>query len=139
VVQRDFPDAIQELYVWLLDQGFQLESDERGGMGGAVLVLSGRTGPGPIAWIEISGDRGHWVISLRFEGMSRYIAVQAWRAYIEGVDITQISISEQVVFVSAHLNDAAIASVANPSIEAGLVRIGEEYMRRKYPKMFGAQ
>jgi hypothetical protein len=87
-IERSFPDAIQQLYSWLLEHGFQVVSDERGGMGGVLLTLTGRLGLGTAAWIEISADRGHWAIKLRFgRAMSRYIAVQVWAAYIDNVSV----------------------------------------------------
>ncbi len=134
--ERSFPDSIQRLYIWLLDHGFQLVSDDRGGMGGVLLTLTGHTGIGPAAWIEVSGDRGHWAIRLRFEGMSRYIAVQVWSAYIDNVSITAPDIDKQAAFIEGRVGDAAMAYMANPDIETDLTRIGEQYMRNKYPKLF---
>lgn len=135
-MERDFPAAIQQLYVWLVGHGFTVVSDRRGGMGGVLLTLTGRSGPGPAAWIEISGDRGQWVIKLRFDGMSRYIATQSWAAYLDSVGISEPDIEHQATFVESRLNEAALAYMANPDIESDLVRLGEEYMRRKFPRLF---
>ena len=134
--ERDFPDAVQRLYIWLVGHGFTVASDIRGGMGGVLLTLTGQIGLGPAAWIEISGDRGQWSIRLRFDGMSRYIAIQSWAAYLDSVGISEPDVQQQAAFVENRLSDAALAYMANPTIESDLVRIGEEYMRNKYPKLF---
>ena len=105
-------------------------------MGGVSLTLTGRSGPGPAAWIEISGDRGQWVIKLRFDGMSRYIATQSWAAYLDSVGISEPDIERQATFVESRLNDAVLAYMANPDIESDLVRLGEDYMRRKFQRLF---
>lgn len=134
--ERDFPDAVQRLYIWLVGHGFTVASDIRGGMGGVLLTLTGQIGLGPAAWIEISGDRGQWSIRLRFDGMSRYIATQSWAAYLDSVGISEPDVQQQAAFVENRLSDAALAYMANPTVESDLVRTGEEYMRNKYPKLF---
>ena len=134
--ERNFPDAVQELYIWLVGHGFTVASDRRGGMGGVLLTLTGQIGLWPAAWIEISGDRGQWSIKLRFDGMSRYIATQSWAAYLDSVGISEPDVQRQAAFLENRLSDAALAYMANPTVESDLVRIGEEYMRNKYPKLF---
>jgi hypothetical protein len=87
-------------------------------MGGVLLTLTGQSGPGPAAWIQISGDRGQWAIKLRFEGMSRYIATQSWAAYLDSVGISEPDVQQQAAFVETRLNDAALAYMANPTVES---------------------
>lgn len=115
--ERNFPDAIQELYVWLVGHGFTIVSDRRG-VGGVLLTLTGQIGSGPAAWIEISGDRGQWAIKLRFDGMSRYVAVQSWAAYLDSVGISEPDVQQLAAFVENRLDDAGSAYIANPTVES---------------------
>ncbi len=105
-------------------------------MGGVLLTFTGQVGIGPPAWIEISGDRGHWAIRMRFDGMTRYIAAQVWAAYVDNTGVSAPDIDLQAQFIEDRLNDAALAFMADPGIESALVRCGEDYMRNKYPRLF---
>jgi hypothetical protein len=68
--------------------------------------------------------------------MSRYIAVQVWAAYIDNVSVSAPDVDQLAEFVENRLNDADMAYISNPELESNLVRIGEEYMRGKYPNLF---
>jgi hypothetical protein len=105
-------------------------------MGGVLLTMTGHSGPGPVAWVEMSGDRGHWAIGLRFDGMSRSIPVPSWAAYLHSAEVRDGSAERQAAFLESRLDDAALAYLANPLVESQLVSLGEEYMRRKYPHLF---
>jgi hypothetical protein len=136
-MRLDFPDTpsvVDDLYAVLKSEGFDLVEEQRGGMGGLRVVLRGpvRSADASLdAEVEITADRGNWTVALKFSGMSRFIDPRAWAAHLDGSEIGEPSVSEQARFVATRLVDAADALRADPSLEAALVRIGEEHMRRR--------
>ena len=130
----DIPSVVDDLYATLLAEGFEVVEERRGGMGAVLVRLRGRV-PGsithPAADVQISADRGQWTVALRFNGMSRFIDPRVWAAYLDAAPIDEPDVGQQAGFVATRLVDAAEAVHADPGLEAELVRMGEEYMRRQ--------
>lgn len=124
----DAPVPVAELLRQLGAAGFDTVADQRGGMGGAEIVLRG-TVPDPVE-VTVSGDRGHWAVQVRVAGMSRGIVPAVWEAYLDGHEVTELDLDRQAAFVRDRLPDAAAAVRADPGIEATLVQLGRDYMRR---------
>ena len=135
-IGENAPPEIEDLFRYLTRAGFATRSNRRGGMGGVRLILEGLV-PGAeasqTAWVEISGDRGSWSLRLRMAGMSEFIHPMVWQARLDGTQIHEMDLAAQVDFVKARLQDVAAAVRGDPAIESGLVRIGSEYMHKRYP------
>lgn len=129
----DTPSIVDDLYDLLLSEGFVVIEDVRGDMGGLLLTIKGPVSDADRseAEIQISADRGHWAIGLRFEGMSRFIDPRVWAAYLNQTPIGEPDVDRQASFVAERLADASKALKANPDLEGNLVRLGEDHMRRR--------
>jgi hypothetical protein len=130
----DTPSVVDDLYAVLRSEGFEVVEDRRGGMGGLQMTLRGRV-PGAEASseaeVEIAADRGNWTVALRFAGMSRFFDPRVWAAHLDGSEIGEPDVAEQARFVGSRLVDAAGAVEADAGLESELIRLGEEYMRRR--------
>lgn len=130
----DTPSVIDDLYDSLLAEGFEVVEDRRGGMAALHVVLIGPV-PGaasyPSAAVQISADRGHWTLALRFNGMSQFIDPRVWAAYLDDGAIDEPDVGQQAGFVATRLVEAAEAVKYDPALEPKLVRMGEEHMRRQ--------
>jgi hypothetical protein len=126
----DAPAPVTELLEQLGAAGFRTAADERGGMGGARIVLRGAV-PDPVE-VTVSGDRGQWAIQVRVAGMSRGIVPAAWEAYLDGHEVTDrdLDLDHQAAFVRTRLPEAVAAARTDPTLEATLLRLGTDYMRR---------
>jgi hypothetical protein len=132
----NMPPEIQELVRFLSSEGFTEQAVRTGGMGGVYLQLKGEVredGGAQVAWVEISGDRGALTILVKMTGMSEFIAPMVWRAKIDDIPVQKMSMPEQAEFVRYRLRDIAAAVRDDPSIQAELLRMGSDYMHKKYP------
>lgn len=130
----DTPSVVDDLYTLLQSEGFEVVEDRRGGIGGLQVILRGpemEPAGGPRAEAQISVDRGHWTIGLRFTGMSRFIDPRVWAAHLDGGEIGPPDVEEQARFVAGRLLEAGHAVRADADIETKLVRMGEHHMRSR--------
>lgn len=130
----DTPSVVDDLYATLLAQGFEVVEERRGGTGAVLVTLRGPLAGSirhPSADVQISADRGQWTVALRFNGMSRFIDPRIWVAYLDDAAIDEPDVGQQAGLIATRLVDAAEAVHADPGLEAQLVRLGEEYMRRQ--------
>lgn len=123
----EFPRPVADLCADLAGQGFDV-LDERRAAGGPQLVLQG---PVRVAreWLEafirIAADNGQWSISVRFEGMSHWITVPAWAAYLDGPDLARLDLNRRARFVRYRLPEAAETIRTAPYAERELVQLAE--------------
>ena len=120
------PPAAADLLAGLAAAGWETVADRRGPMGGAQVVLRG-----PDAELELSGDRDHWVLTLRPAGLSRGITPEVWEAHLDGHEVRDPDLAGQVAFVRDRRDEAVAAARADPGVERRLVELGAAYMRRR--------
>lgn len=102
------PEVLAELLRVLVDaNGFSVQVDYRGGMGGRHLVMRGPAASAPPAEIAFAGELGEWGLSLRFVGMQHFYSPFAWQALLDGGKLRIGEFSEQVEFVKERLGEAA--------------------------------
>ena len=128
----ELPKSLADLYEFLFSSGFTVVHEQRGGMAGLDLVLGGsvpgRAGEVP-TYVNISSDRDHWALAVKFGGMARWITAGAWEAYLDGVPMEGRSLEQQTFLVERRIHEMAEAFRRGKDIEPRLVRIGEDYMR----------
>jgi len=120
------PASIGALIDYLTSLGFRLVREDRGDMGGTLLVYEG-TAEGMAATVEIAADRGQWEALLKFGGMRKVVLPEIWIAYLDGVEVGDISVNDQVAFVRDRLVEAAGAFRQDDEAEAKLTTIGRAY------------
>ncbi len=133
VTELEFPKPVADMLADLAGQGFDVLNEQRGA-GGMQLELQGPVnvnGQWQESFVRISADAGHWSISVRFEGMSRWIWAQAWEAYLNGAELGEPDLTRQTTFVRHRLPDAALALRAKPGAVRELVRLTDRYLRRR--------
>lgn len=129
-----WPGPIAALYTTLLSRGFEVVSEQQGAMGGVDVVMSGtisdrsRTVP---AFVNINADRGRWMVTAKFAEMSRWITTAAWKARLDDEPMAEQDHAEQTAFIRDRIREMATAVDRDPDIESALIRIGEDFMRRK--------
>lgn len=89
----------------------------------------------PMASVEISGDRGHWSVGLKFGEMSEFCVPWVWAAYLDDVEVVFAHVDQQADFLTSRLAEAAQTVLTDPDLEATLVRMGREYMIRHYQQL----
>lgn len=123
----DLPPPVAELLGQLGAAGFRPVSDVRGGMGGVRQVLRGPDG----AEVEVSGDRGTWMLLLGVAGQVGRTPPEAWIAHLDGGEVQAPDLDRQVAFLRDRWPEAVAAARADPGLDALLTRLGEDYMRRR--------
>lgn len=133
VTRLEFPRPVGDMCADLAGRGFDVRSEQHGA-GSLQLELQGPVKGGGL-WVEcfvrISADLGHWSISVRFEGMSRWIWTQVWEAYLDGSTLGEPDLDRQAAFVRHRLPDAAVAIRSEAAAERALIRLTEGYLRRR--------
>lgn len=124
------PRAVDDLRVKLVDLGFRVDSEQRGGMGGLEQIFAGEVS-GTRVYVRITSDRGHWVIQLRADPMSAWIIPSVWIAYLDNREVEAMSIDEQASFVSEKIGEVVPLVTTIAGLEGRLIRLGEDYMRRR--------
>jgi hypothetical protein len=103
-------------------------------MGGIDVKMAGivtdQSGKMPTT-VNISADRGVWMLTVSFGDMSRGITPGAWKAYLDGESMEELSLAEQETFIQARIQEMAAAVNRDPNAESELIRVGEDFMRRK--------
>jgi hypothetical protein len=133
VTEWEFPRPVADMCADLAGQGFDVLSEQRGA-GGLLLELQGSvnaSGQWQESFVRISADAGHWSISVRFEGMTRWIWAQAWEAYLDGTELGEPDLGRQATFVRHRLPEAALILRAKPGAVHELVRLTDSYLRRR--------
>lgn len=134
------PPDMAELVEFLSASGFEVIRDRSGGMGGRELWLQGEvlTGDRSVTTqVEVSGDRGHWVTSVRLPGMTSWITPAAWMELLDGLMVEQQTpeqgtLAYQVRYVQDRLPDMAARFLSDPDTEEKSNRLGREFMRKRY-------
>ncbi len=133
VPKPQLPGPVADMCADLAGQGFDVLYEQHGA-GGLLLELQGPVRAGA-QWVDasvrISGEDGHWSISVRFEHMSRWVWTQAWEAYLDGTEPGEPDLARQAAFVRNRLADAAVAIFSDTGAERALIRITEGYLRRR--------
>ena len=129
------PAALNALCTFLESTGFRAIDVQSGGMGWRRLTF--RRGGGedetqPAAEVQLTADRGHWTVGVRFGSMNRFILPEAWEAYLDHAAMADPDADAQARFIQTRLAEAAAAVARDPDLEPELVRIGAEYMSRRY-------
>lgn len=135
---HDPPPVVSEMRDRLLAQGFEVVERRTGSMGMVEIVLAGPVPNGSshtMAWVWISGDRGHWALGLKFGEMEEFIDPRVWAAYLDDVEVVDGDLDQRAEFVTARLAEAAQAVLTDRGLEATLVRMGREYMTRYYEQL----
>lgn len=128
-----YPEPISALLKILADRHFEIVRENYGSMNGVELVLSG-TGQRltSTVWVEITGDRGHWSIRVRFDDLTPWTTPAVWEAHLDGTDIRPPNVVADAHFVESRLDEAAQEAALHPELEIELERAGREYMRRRF-------
>jgi hypothetical protein len=63
-----------------------------------------------------------------------FIDPRVWAAHLDASAIGESDVGLQATFVANRIIDAAAAFDADPGLEAKLLRLGEDYMRRRLGK-----
>lgn len=133
-MELKLPRQVAEMCADLAGQGFDILHEQRGITGDLLLVLQGPVRAGD-KWVEtfvkISSDRGHWSIAVRFGDMFRWIWTQNWEAYLDRVEPGEPDVARQTAFVRYRLAEAADAIQSEPGVEDKLIRLTENYLRRR--------
>jgi hypothetical protein len=123
------PASIDALVDHLTSSGFRLVREDRGGMGGVLLVYEG-TADGLPASVEITADRGQWQALLKFDGMRTSVLPEIWTAYLDGADAHDMTVDDQVKFIRDRLADAATTFRQDPKADGILTEIGHAHADR---------
>lgn len=129
-----WPEPVVDLYATLLSWGFRVLATRRGGMGGIEVEMAGLVTDRSrkvSAAVNINADRGIWMLTLSFGDMNRGITPGAWKAYLDGESMEERSLAEQVSFIRDRIHEMAAAVKRNPKVESELIRVGDDFMRRK--------
>lgn len=123
------PASIGALIDYLTSSGLRLVHEDRGGMGGVLLVYEG-TVDGLPASVEITADRGQWQALLKFDGMRTSVLPEVWAAYLDGTDVYDMTVDDQARFIRERLGDAAAAFRKDPESGRKLTEIGRAHADR---------
>jgi hypothetical protein len=123
------PASIDALINHLTSSGFQLVHEDRGGMGGVLLVYEGSVDDLP-ATVEITADRGQWQVGVKFDAMRKAVLPEVWTAYLDGGDAHDMPVDDQATFIRDRLHDAAAAFRRDPEADNKLTAIGRAYADR---------
>lgn len=123
------PESMDALVDHLDSCGFRLVREDRGGMGGVLLVYEGHADGLPAA-VEITADRGQWQAALKFDGMRRSVLPEVWTAYVDGADVHDMNVAGQVKFIRERLADAAASFRQDPEADGRLTELGRAHADR---------
>jgi len=126
MTQSELPRPVAAMCADLAGQGFDVLDERVRPAGGLRLVLQGPVRATPREWLEtfvaISAEDGLWTISVRFEGMSRWVSPSTWRAYLDrSWSGLEDDLVRQTGFVRHRLSEAARAIRTEPRVETDLV------------------
>jgi hypothetical protein len=122
VTDLECPRPVAEMCADLAGQGFDV-LDERREAESEYLLLQGPVKSGGRwleAFVRITAERGRWSIEVRFEGMSRWIPINTWLAYLDGGP-GDTDLAGLTSFVRFRLSEAA--EVLTPQVERELARL----------------
>jgi hypothetical protein len=123
------PASVDALIDHLTSVGFQLVHEDRGGMGGVLLIYQGAVDGLPAA-VEIAADRGQWQLVVKFDGMYKAKLPEVWAAYLDGGDAHDMAVDDQATFIRDRLHEAAAAFRRDPEADDKLTAIGRAYADR---------
>ena len=104
-------------------------SEWAGGMGGLEQVYVGQVASAEV-FVKISAERAHWVLSVKTPRVTRWIVPGAWQAYLDNHEVVGTTIGDQVEFIKTRLPEVVASGAKDLGLEAKLVRLGSDYMRR---------
>jgi len=130
------PAALRELIDELTSRGFEVLREVRGGMEGTeILLAEGDTRHSRPAEVRLLGERRHWSLGLKFQGMAEHRTPDEWKALILDQPVEASSFDKQAQFVRDSLELARDTYAANPNAERELAVRGTEFMKRAYPTL----
>jgi hypothetical protein len=125
-MESEFPQPIADMAADLAGQGFDIVEERRTADGRLRFVLQGPVkidGHWLEAFVLISAERARWSLSVRFEGMSRWIPVRAWLAYLDREPPGPAGLERAAAFIRDRLAEAGRVFDSTPRAEDDLVRL----------------
>jgi len=124
VTDLDCPRPVADMCADLAGQGFDVLDEQRVAES-EHLVLQGPVKANDRwleAFVRITAQPGHWSIEVRFEGMSRWIPINTWLAYLDGGP-GDTDLAGLTSFVRFRLSEAAEVITSTPRAERELARL----------------
>jgi hypothetical protein len=121
----NFPQAVGKLYEWLVSQGFSVVEEREDGSQNRLVVLERDK-----CRIRLLTDRSECSVAVSFSGRD-WIHPDVWESYLDDFPLAGdlSALEDQVRFLMKRLME--ITQRASPDVDAELLRIGDEYMRRR--------